>query len=101
MLKPVDVDVYLIKAKRGTFGEVAIAVAVGRVPSETHPKIASFVIPPKEFEEKKDKLKGKIKTISIDSEDFKKLKPEVRRLAREALRSPSSYIPEELLEGLE
>ena len=101
MFKPVDVDVYLIKAKRGTFGEVTVAVAVGRIPSETHPKLVSFVLPPKELEERKESLKGKVKKISIDSDEFKNLKPEVRRLAREALRSPSSYIPEDLLEGLE
>ncbi len=101
MLKPVDVDVYLIKAKKGTFGEVAVAIGIGRIPSETKPKIVSFVIPPKELEEKKDSLKGKIKVVSVDSEDFKKLDPQARRLAREALRSPSSYIPEDVLEGLE
>jgi len=100
MLKPVDVDVYLIRAERGLYDEIYVAVATGRIPSETHPKISAFIIPPRELEEKKDKYKEKIKKVDMNSDEFKALHPLIRRLAREALRSPSSHIPKDIIEEL-
>ncbi|UXD22929.1 hypothetical protein IPA_09670 [Ignicoccus pacificus DSM 13166] len=101
MYKPVDVDVYIVRARRGLDGEVHVAIATGRIPSETNPKFTAFIIPPKELEEKKDKYKGKIKKIDIESDEFKSLNPIARELARKALRAPSAHIPEEVLEELE
>ena len=101
MLKPIDVDVYLIRARRGLDGEVYVAIASARIPSESSPKVTAFVIPPKDLAEKKDKYKEKIKKVDIGSEEFKALHPLVRQLAREAIRSPSSHVPKDVLEELE
>ena len=98
--KPVDVDVYLIEAEKGLAGKVYVAVAMGRVPSEQKPKLTFYIVPPLELEKNVSKYKEIIKFVNADSEEFKSLRPELRRLAREALRSPSAYVPQELVEEL-
>ena len=100
MYKPVDVDVYVVRAERGLEGEVYVAVAMGRVPSEERPKITYFVVPPAEIEKELSKYKESAKFIDMDSDEFKSLKPELRRLAREAIRAPSTHLPEDLVEEL-
>ncbi len=101
MFKPVDVDVYVVEAEKGLPGKVYVAVAIARIPSEVKPKVTAFIVPPSELKEKSEKYKGKVKKISIDSDEFKSLDPMARQLVRQALRSPSSYIPEEVIEELE
>ncbi len=100
MYKPVDVDVYLVRVERGLQGTVYVAVAIGRIPSEEHPKVTFFIIPPSELEKEKEKYKGNLKLVDVDSDDFKRLRPELRKLARIAAKSPSSYVPDELVEEL-
>ncbi|ABU81919.1 hypothetical protein [Ignicoccus hospitalis] len=100
MFKPVDVDVFVVEAERGLAGNVYVAVAMGRVPSEQKPKLTFFVVPPSEIQKNINKYKEVVKFVNVESEEFKKLRPELRRLAREAIRSPSSYIPPEVVEEL-
>ena len=100
MYKPVDVDAYLIRVEKGLHGTVYVAVAMGRIPSEERPKVTYFIIPPSELEKEKEKYKGNIKLVDANSDEFKRLKPELRRLARIAARSPSSFIPEDLANEL-
>ncbi len=100
MYKPVDVDAYLVRVEKGLQGTVYVAVAMGRIPSEQHPKVTFFIIPPMELEKEKEKYKGNIKLVDANSDEFKRLKPELRRLARIAARSPSSYVPDDLVEEL-
>jgi len=100
MYKPVDVDVYVVRAERGLEGEVYVAVAMGRIPSEEKPKITYFIVPPKEIEKELSRYKEAVKFIDIDSDDFKSLRPQLRALARKALKAPSAYLPESLIEEL-
>ncbi len=92
-MKPIDVDVYLVKVEKEYGGEFYVAVATGRIPGEK-PKKAFFVVPPKRaIELAKAK---KVKKVESE-EELKKLPPELRRLVREAARSFSSRInPEDL-----
>ncbi len=100
MFKPVDVDVYIVRAERGLEGEVYVAVAMGRIPSEERPKVTFFIVPPAEIEKDINKYKESAKFIDMDSEEFKSLRPELRRLTRQAIRAPSSHLPEDLVEEL-
>ena len=92
-MKPIDVDVYLVKVEKEYGGEFYVAVGTGRIPGEK-PKKAFFVVPPKRaIELAKAK---KVKKVESE-EELKKLPPELRRLVREAARSFSSRIrPEDL-----
>jgi len=100
MYKPVDVDVYVVRAERGLEGEVYVAVATGRIPSEQNPKITYFIVHPSEIEKDINKYKQVAKFVDMDSEEFKSLRPELRRLVRQAVRAPSAHLPEELVEEL-
>ncbi len=92
-MKPIDVDVYLVKVEKKYGGEFYVAVGTGRIPGEK-PKKAFFIVPPKRaIELAKAK---KVKKIESE-EEVRNLPLELRRLIREAARSFSSRIaPEEL-----